>query len=351
MVESGLWKPPSEVAWGVLLAEIDEKKLEGLAHGILREAYFQVPALETYAASLLARAGLSEGLPRLELALDSNDPEERGLVTAAFGGTGSERHLTLLSGVRRDASPLVRAKALVAQFRLGARDAEADLRMRFEPQAVFLPESARDPEEDRLALLELCRLVAEPEVRRLLVDLYPYLEGPGREDVAVALTSAGRPEAREVVRALLQSEPPRGEAGARAVRALAVEPSLADIQLLSGLFPVEQDLEVNAALAAFLIERHDLRVVKVLTAALWRKPWNRSCLAAALILEIGGVDVLRRELENPPASATRGDRRRVGFALGEFTGLTQVEDLTQRLSPSDPILHGAHLGALTTRTR
>ena len=351
LVESGLWRPPGEEAWRILLAEIDRGRLEGLTHALLREAFFHVPALETYASTLLARAGLNEGLPRLELALDSNDPEERALVAAALGGTGSERYLERLSDLRRDASPLVRAKALVAQFRLGARDAEGELRARFEPSIVFIPSTGeRDPAEDLLVLGELCRLVGEPDVRQLLVDLYPYLEDPARLEVAVALTSTGRPEAREAVRSFLRAEVPRGAEGARALRALAVDPSIEDIELLRSLFPVEGDAEVNAALAAILIERHDTSILKILTSAMWREPKNRSCLAAALIIEVGGVDALRRELQNAPAEATRRDRRRAGFALGEFAGMQQVEELALRLSSNDPILQGAFLGALAART-
>jgi hypothetical protein len=168
--------------------------------------------------------------------------------------------------------------------------------------------------------------------------------------VAVALTSTGRPEAREAVRSFLRAEVPRGAEGARALRALAVDPSIEDIELLRSLFPVEGDAEVNAALAAILIERHDTNMLKVLTAAMWREPKNRSCLAAALIIEVGGVEALRRELQNAPAEATRRDRRRAGFALGEFAGMQQVEELALRLSSIDPILQGALLGALAART-
>jgi hypothetical protein len=188
-------------------------------------------------------------------------------------------------------------------------------------------------------------------VRRLLVDLYPYLAEPGRRDVAVALTSAGRPEGREAVRSFLRAETPRGAEGARALRALAVDPTIEDLELLRSLFPVEGDTEVNAALAWILIERHDAGMLKVLASAMWREPKNRSCLAAALIIEVGGVEALRRELQHAPVEATSRDRRRAGFALGEFAGMQQVDELAQRLSNNDPVLQGALLGALAARTQ
>ena len=351
LIQSSLWTPPSEQAWRVLLDEIDRGRLEGLATGALREAYFNVPELETYASSLLVRAGLSEGLQRLELALDSDDPEERAMVARVFGGTGSQRHLDILSDVRRDPSPLVRAAATVAQFRLGATDAELELRARFEQVVVFDPNAPEpDPVEDRLILEELVAYAPEPDVRMLLVGLFPNFTGEERLEVAVALTAAGRPEARDLVRTAVRQALPPGAEGARMLRALASDPSIEDLTLLRGLFPVEGDDELNAALVEILIEQRDVRVLKVLTSALWREPWNRSCLAAGLIIEVAGVDALRVELQNPPSGATRRDRRRVGFALGEFAGIQQVEVLSERLSSSDPALQGALLGALSGRT-
>ena len=351
MVQDSDWRPPNEAAWWALLDEIDRRKLEGLTHAVLREAFVAVPSLETRASALLVRAGLTEGLPRLELALDSSDPQERALAAASFGSTGSQRHLSLLTRLRQDPSPRVRAAAAVARFRLGPVDAEAELRERFEPTLIFDPDAAnRDPTEDLLVLEELCRLVHEPEVRQLLVALYPYIEPPARHDVAVALMSVGRPEARPEVRALIEAGLPRGQEGARLVRALAVNPVGSDLELIRGLFPAEDDEELNAALAEILIEVRDPRVVKVLTSVLWREPWNRSCLAAALIIEVGGLDALRTELQNPPQGASRRDRHRVGFALGEFGGLPQVDLLAERLSNNDPALQGAVLGALAART-
>jgi hypothetical protein len=335
----------------VLLDEIDRRRLEGLTPALLRRAYFEVPALEVLASSLLVRAGLGESAQRLELGLDSNDPAERAMVAASFGGTGSQRHLELLRKVQADPSPLVRAAVLVAQFRLGAADAEDQLRRRFEPVMTFDPDALpRDSTEDRMILDELCRLVHEPDVRQLLASLYLYLDAPERLNVAVALTSVGRPEGRLTVRAAARAGVPPGEEGARMVRALAVSPGTEDLEILRGLFPVEGDLELNAALAEVLIGLRETKVLKVLTSALWRGPFNRSCLASALVMEVGGVTRLRAELLHPPTGVKRRDRTRVGFALGEFVGIQEVETLSERLSSNDPGLQGALLGALAART-
>ncbi|NUP96488.1 MAG: hypothetical protein HUU28_10035, partial [Planctomycetaceae bacterium] len=44
------------------------------------------------------------------------------------------------------------------------------------------------------------------------------------------------------------------------------------------------------------------------------------------------------------------DLRRVGFALGEWGGVNEVEWLSARISPAEPALQGAVLGALGQRT-
>ena len=73
-------------------------------------------------------------------------------------------------------------------------------------------------------------------------------------------------------------------------------------------------------------------------------------MAAALAIDAGGIGVLRRELENAPSYARAEDVRRVGYALGFWGGIPQVEDLAKRWSVGHPALQGAVLGALAART-
>ena len=93
-------------------------------------------------------------------------------------------------------------------------------------------------------------------------------------------------------------------------------------------------------------------IARFLRIALWRAPFHRSQLAAALLVDLQGIDALRFELETPPPQGSRPeDRRRVGFALGELGGLAQVDLLFDRVGAGDPGLQGAVLGALSARTR
>ena len=119
-----------------------------------------------------------------------------------------------------------------------------------------------------------------------------------------------------------------------------------------GIFPVEDDRDVNVELALGLIKIRDPAVIPVLRAALWRDrdPWNRSCLAAALLIDVAGIDALREEVLRPKLNVSTRDRRRVGFALGQFGGVEEVEHLAAQLSAGDPALQGALLGALAART-
>ena len=77
---------------------------------------------------------------------------------------------------------------------------------------------------------------------------------------------------------------------------------------------------------------------------------NRSILTGAAFVEVSSIEALRQELELPPRNATTRDLRRVGFALGEWGGIKQVDALGLRTSSGDPALQGALLGALAART-
>ena len=346
-----VWLPPDPAAWRILLEEIDAQRLEGLTDGVLGQAFLRVPELEVYAALLLVRGGVAGGLGRLELALRSGSAAERADVALALGRGGFDDYVEDLELMREDGDAELRGKALVGLFLLGLEEAELELRERFEPRHSFQPTLAEgDPAEDEAAIDALCGLVELPEVRELLLDFFAGLDEPLHTRVATALTVSGRSEARDVVRSALRAGPPSGEEGARRVRALAAEPTLEDLELLRELFPVEDEPEVNAELALALIGARDPRVMRVLETALWQGPWNRSCLAGAVLIDVAGVEVLRLEVLHPPLQASASDRRRVGFALGQFGGLREVDELGSRMGSGDPALQGVLLGALAART-
>ncbi|HVS17975.1 MAG TPA: hypothetical protein VMT18_05195, partial [Planctomycetota bacterium] len=127
-------------------------------------------------------------------------------------------------------------------------------------------------------------------------------------------------------------------------------PDNSDLQRLIDFFPQENDLEVNMALAEVLMRSGTPDMARFLRNAMRQPPFHRGMLAAALLVELAGIESLRQEVETPPRTARPEDLRRVGFALGEWGGLAQVELLAARVAVGNAALQGAVLGALGART-
>jgi HEAT repeat protein len=140
----------------------------------------------------------------------------------------------------------------------------------------------------------------------------------------------------------------------RLLRGIAHLPGAEDLEFLAREFPLEENRAGNVLLAQTLIQNGHQRVEPILQAAVWNGPWHRSVLAAALVVEYRGVDLLMYWVAKPPAAARSADMRRVGFAIGEWGGLEAIDVLRQLLGSAAgaerPALQGALLGALTTRT-
>jgi hypothetical protein len=340
MIVAGLWFPADDIEWTQVLIEIDERRLEGLTANLLRHARLY-PDLSAYASLLLVRGGNPEGLPLLELDLASRSALERGRIAETLGGTGEDRFVELLDPLLRDEDAAVRASALIAQYRLGDQGAREALRQQLG--------SRTNPDREVLVDM-LCRLARVPETQALLVEYAGEFEGELRLRIAVALSLAGRSEEREALREAMREREPAGDRGAALVRALGQVPSLDDLTMLRELFPRENDYRVNVELARALIAQRDPSVATIARSALWQEPFNRSVLAAALLIHISGMDALRLELQTPPKGAMPRDLRRVGFALGEWGGTDEVERLARRARAADPALQGALLGALGART-
>jgi hypothetical protein len=64
---------------------------------------------------------------------------------------------------------------------------------------------------------------------------------------------------------------------------------------------------------------------------------------------VAGLEALIDELDTAPRTAGDRDLRRVGFAIGEWGGLSAVEKLARERRETDPGLQGALLGALAAR--
>lgn len=343
VVEHGLWSPPAE-QWPILLDEMRERRIESLAEPLLIHALAQ-PEVGGLAALLLVRAGNPRGRPILESALAESVPELRRLTAESLGDSGSTTWLGWLAALRDDADPSVRAAALVAQAQLGNLGARKNLSI-----LLANPELAERELPAHILIAALARAGENKAVGEVLSDVLPALTGDLRLLSAAALARAGRAAGILVLREELTARPPRGARGAELVRALGSYPDNSDVQLMLQHFPQEGEVEVNTALAEVLLEARTPLIGRFLREAMWQPPFHRGMLAAALLVDLAGIDALRQEVETPPRNARPEDLRRVGFALGEWGGLVQVEQLAARVSVGHPALQGAVLGALGART-
>jgi hypothetical protein len=343
IVEHGLWTPTAE-QWPVLLDEIRQRRVESLAEPLLIHALAQ-PDVGGLAALLLVRAGNPRGRPILESALAGSGPELRRLTAETLGDSGAPTWLGWLAALRDDGDASVVAAALVAQVQLGNAGAQRDLKI-----LLANPELAERDLPAAILIGALARAGESKVVAELLDDALPRLEGDLRLVAASALARTGKASGILVLREELTAHPPRGARGAEMVLALGRFPDNADIQLLLLKFPQEGEIEVNSALAEVLLEARTPLIGRFLRRAMWQAPFHRGMLAAALLVDLAGIDALRQEVETPQPNARPEDLRRVGFALGEWGGLGQVEQLAARVAVGHPALQGAVLGALGART-
>ena len=163
------------------------------------------------------------------------------------------------------------------------------------------------------------------------------------------LARLGRPGAREYVREALRTGT-RGGIARSAVIALATRPDGRDLDVLGDMYPVEDNTGLNAELGRALIDSGTSQGLAIVRSAIWRGPWNRSVLASGLLIRLRGLSGLREELSSPPLGIGSRALRRVGFALGQWGGFQELEDLARDRRPGDPAVGGAYLGALGART-
>jgi hypothetical protein len=341
LFEAGLWTPADGAEWSALIDEIGRRHLETFTPTILRQARF-VPGLQLLSSGLLVRAGNEEGLPLLELDLQSKKPMERAGVAQALAATGDRRYAPELERLLEDDPEAdVRMSALVGLVQLGNAFARDEMRA-----------GLADPDHpDHRPLVQAAFRARESSVVAAEIsDQLAGARGWTRVRLATALILVGRLAPRSIVHDALRAGVEDPAERYDLVRALGREADLEDLALLREIFPNEIDFELNVEIATTLIRSGDRNTLPLLRSALWREPWNRSALAAALVVELFGAKELQQELLRPPLGATPRDRRRVGFALGEWGGLREVEILAQRARPGDPAVQGALLGFLGTRT-
>ena len=342
LIESGLWVPQTVHTWRVILDQIDQTGSENKALGILFHA-LNVPEVSIASLRLVVRSGLPEVLMGLEESWPDLTNEEKQLAAQAWAMAGDAIPMAPLLEFRDDPDADVRGQVRVALARRGHAESHLDMR-------TILEDSGH--EEFRATLRACVDQARAPLVQDYLEDLLETLEGDDKIEVATALAINGDSKARIVLGELLRDGFPPGLRGVRCIRAMALRDPAAAVDLLMRAFPVENDIELNIGLAIGIIRAQHNRSFVVLRKALWMGPFDRSVLAGQVIIQVGGLHTLRDELNRAPLDARESDMRRLGFALGEWGGLREVEYLKNNIGllVGDPVLQGALLGALGRRT-
>jgi hypothetical protein len=344
LVENDLWRPADADEWNVLLDEIDDRHVERLTLPILRAAA-EVEAVKFRALALASLAGDEDLTALYDVDTSRLRVDERIQICAAIGARSDPGWLERFATLKEDVNPRVRAAYLVAGFRLG------DRRMQHDVETMLA-----DPEEKLHVhvVAALCAAAHDPAVAVQLETRLLEAEGDEKTTIATALSLDGHLVGRTHVRAALSTEPPPGGALAvRLVRALRRNAGAEDLEVFQRVFPVEDDRALDRELVLGLMERGDAAVMPILRAGMWNKDFDLSVLASGVFASMSGTHALIEELKGPPPSASSGDLRRVGFALGEWCGVEAVESLARELryQSGHPALQGALLGVLSTRTQ
>jgi len=142
-----------------------------------------------------------------------------------------------------------------------------------------------------------------------------------------------------------------GPVAARALEALVpISPLVAQEAAVDALMYARDDALTLVAGRLLVEARHPIGI-SLLRRSLWIRDVPVSQLACGYLIEQEGVSALERETDSPPEWARDEDLRRLGLALGEWGGYGLVQQLARRRNVRDPVLQGAYLGALASRTR
>lgn len=338
---AGGWSRPTREAAEALLAAIDEAHAERPARPLLEALLRDRPELSAWTGRLIFRAGGDLPWPWFVDRIEQGSAEEQERLVEACGDRGDRllaRDLATFVVEHRDLP--IFGEGVVALVRLGNADA----------QEVLDRALASGPSRERTAVLTALagvqhdgRLSRSAQKALAREDLEPEL----RLALELGRAANGQPGSHAALRAALESgvgDP------VLLVRALAVRPEAEDLALLRRMFPTGDSLDLDAELALALVRHRDPATALLLRQALWEPRWNTSLLAGGLLVRVSGAEALLDELDAAPPTTTEGDRRRVGFAIGEWGGLAAVERLARTRGESDPGLQGAVLGALAQRS-
>ena len=340
LILSKLWAPKTPSEWSVVLKEI-ERRGEELADLPLLALLAEQPHLTLAAQRVQASLGDVLAQEALRDALADPAPSARAEAARGLGGSANTLWIEDLRRMADDPAPAVVAASLVGLVRLGSGDAVLELK-----ELLANPEQTA---ERTLTTTELCIVSKDRNVTPFLQTAMANSIGTEKLLVEVTLRMGGDYSIGQGLREVLSDE--LGLGGRTfLVRALAENSAPEDLALFEDLFPSEYFPEVNLQMAVALARGGAPEGVAILQKALWLGPADRSLLAAAALINRGGIKALTAELESMPLGASGDALRRVGYAIGIFGGLDELARLRRRRSTADPALQGAYLGALASRT-
>jgi hypothetical protein len=342
MIEAGLWNPGGVFGWKTILEEIEANQMESECLSLLSQS-LDIPELTVSSLRLLVRAGVTEVLVDLDEQWPELSNQDKILACQAWGMAGPGIAPESMKPFQQEPSPKVQAAVLVTASRLGDTIAHEKLRE--------ILSDLEHPEFERTLVAAIAQ-ADSPLIRDYLEQLQDELEGDDQRDVAATLALNGVSSARKLLASHLRDGFPKGAEGVRCIRALALRDAAESVDLFLKHFPVENDLALNIGLARAIVSAQHNSAYSYLRKGLWTGSFDISLLSAAAIVQVGGIHTLRDELNRSPIAATSMDFRRLGFALGEWGGLKEVEHLKTKLGlrVNDPALQGALLGALGRRT-
>ena len=337
---SELWLPDSDSEWRAVLEETELRGTTLLDIPLLTLIAEQ-PSLMTWALRLRAELGDESAQGLLRDGLSDADKAVRTNAARGLGGTANKAWIKELVRMSDDPAPSVVAASLIGRVRLGDGSAISDLK-----ELLANPEQTM---ERSSAIIALCLTAKDNIVVPFLESALSNSIGPEKLTVEVALRMRGDLSIGEGLREILGDE--IGLDGRTfLVKALARNSAREDLSLFEKLFPSERFITVNFDMAVALARGGAPEGIEILRKALWQGPKDRSVLAAAGLIRHGGLQAITAELESASIGTTAAALRRVGYAVGVFGGLDELEKLRRRRGAFDAALQGAYLGALASRT-
>jgi len=345
LVASNLWLPKDAEAWHHVLDAIEEQRAAaGFSLLLARATAVDVDlSVRQRAACILFAAGIAETSDEVVRAmLESPVAEERRMAVRAVGDSFVVDAPEFFDVYLADADARVRAAALVAVL-LRAPGTAAD-----SVRAGLI-----DDGDLRVVLVD--ELLRRSDVPVVAVYLALAVNLPGVPAASVTraravLLGLGVTEAGVQLRAELESGLD-GEVGAFALQTLnAFDPSGTRELAFDALMYGEDPVFTHAAARLLIDMRHPVGLA-LLRRALWAREFATTQFAAGWIVQQEGLAALEREADAPPHDAGDAALRRLGLALGEWGGYGEVQRLARNRSLRDPLVQGAYVGALASRTR